>query len=148
MTDAILGFGTLLQRGDGAPTEAFATVGEVGDIKGPSGDKDTVEATNHSSPSRYKEYIAGLKDGGDVSFDLNLVPQDSTLSDLKADFESSTTGNWKLVFPDAGAGTASEMAWAGFVTHFEVAAPVADKLTASLSIKITGPVTFTPGTSA
>jgi hypothetical protein len=76
-SEASLGYGTKLLMGDGASPEVFAEVGEVGDFE----DSDSIElqeVTNHQSPNRKREYIAGLEDGAEISFPCNYIPSHAT----------------------------------------------------------------------
>jgi hypothetical protein len=69
-SEAQLGYGTKLRMGDGGSPQSFVEIGEVGDFE----DGDTielVEVTNHQSPNSRREYIAGLKDGAEISFPVN-----------------------------------------------------------------------------
>ena len=59
--------GLKLQRGDGATSEAFTTIGEVTNIKGPSEKVDSLEVTSFDSTG--KEYISGLTDAGEHRVD-------------------------------------------------------------------------------
>jgi predicted secreted protein len=135
---AVLGYQTLLQRGDGGSPEGFTTIAEVLDISGPSSSVDTIEVTNMDSPNNYKEYIAGLLDGGEVSFDCNFTNVASQ-TNIIADHQNRTLRNFKMVLPLAG-----NPAWtfAGYVTGFDNSQPVQDKITASFTIKITGKPTL------
>ena len=75
MTSAsIFGHGTFLQIGDGAVSEMFTTIAEVMNIDGPNLQQETVEVTSHDSTDRWREFIGGLKDGGEISFGLNFSP--------------------------------------------------------------------------
>ena len=73
-TNARIGYGTLFQTGNGAVPEVFTTLAEVTNITPPKMSRDTVDATHEESPGAWREFIAGLKDGGDVSLDLNFIP--------------------------------------------------------------------------
>lgn len=143
MTNALAGYGTLFKIGDGAtPTETFTTVAEVSNIGGPGLSLDTAEATHHGSTGGWKEYVATLLDGGEVSLDLNYIPTAATQNNttgLLYDMTHRTLRNFKLVFPDIGGTTWS---FSGFVTAFEPSAPVGDKLSASVTIKISGQPTL------
>jgi hypothetical protein len=76
-SEARLGYGTKLLMGDGGSPEEFAEMGEVGDFE--EGDSiELVEVTNHQSPNNRREYIAGLKDGAEMSFPVNYIPADPT----------------------------------------------------------------------
>ena len=76
-SQARLGYGTVLKYGDGGSPQTFAEIGEIGDFE----DGDTielVEVTNHQSPNNRREYIAGLKDGAEMSFPCNYIPEHAT----------------------------------------------------------------------
>lgn len=76
-SEAQLGYGTKLRMGDGGSPQSFVEIGEVGDFE----DGDTielVEVTNHQSPNSRREYIAGLKDGAEISFPVNYLPGHAT----------------------------------------------------------------------
>jgi predicted secreted protein len=140
LSSAVSSFGTLLKIGDGAtPTEAFTTIAEVRDISGPGFTLDTEEVTNHSTTGGYKEYIATLKDGGEVTFDLNFF-QHATHDDLWDDFEARTRRNFQIVFPiTSGDDT---LTFAAFVTNIGHEAPVQGVLTRSVTLRVTGAGTW------
>ena len=137
---AVSSFGTLLKIGDGAtPTEAFTTIAEVMDISGPEFTRDTEEVTNHSSTGGYKEYIATLKDAGNVSFDLNFTNAATQLA-LATDFENGTVRNFKIVFPLPTGNTT--LGFAGIVTNLGLDAPVQGILRRGVEIQVTGAGTW------
>ncbi len=142
MSNALHAQGTLLQRGDGATPEVFTTVAEVGSISGPSLQADLIDVTNHSSPSRYREYIQGLKDGGELTFDLNYNPNDAThnaTTGVLADWNSGARKNYRLQFPSTPA-----VFWnfQVIVTNFEMNADVAEQLKAAVTMKLTAAPTL------
>jgi predicted secreted protein len=140
LSSAVSSFGTLLRIGDGAtPTEAFTTIAEVLDISGPSYTLDTEEVTNHSTTGGYKEYIATLKDGGEVTFSVNFF-QDTTHEALFDDFENRTRRNFQIVLPiSSGDDT---FTFAAFVTSIGLEAPVQGVLTRPVTLKVTGQGTW------
>lgn len=136
MSNAIHAQGTLLQRGDGATPEVFTTLAEVGSISGPTLQADLIEVTNHSSPSRFKEYIQGLKDGGELTFDLNYQPNEATHNNatgVLGDWNSGARKNYRLRFP-----VSPTVDWIlpVIVTNFEIDAQVAEQLKASITLKL------------
>lgn len=132
------GFGTALQRGDGAGTEVFTTIANVTSINPPSMERETIDVTAHDSADGWMEFLGGLKDGGEVSADVNYDPSEHDV--LVADFEDESPRNYRIVFPDADATTWSFKA---ILTGFEPEAPYDDKLAASLTWKVTGKPTLT-----
>ena len=142
MTDAISSFGTFLQIGDGGAPEGFTTISEVRDISGPALGLDTEEVTNHDSPGGWEEFVSTILRSGEVTFDINYHPTESTHdagTGLIADMVAKTLRNWQLVFPDVGSTTWS---FAAFVTAFESSEPVAGAVSASCTMKITGEPTL------
>ena len=139
MTSALSAYATLLKIGDAADPEVFTTIAEVVNIGGPSLSLDPIDVTNHSSPSAWKEFVAGLKDGGEVSFEVNFIPTEATHKNaaggLLNDLDGRTLRNFELIFPDSGA---TKWTFAAFITGFEVAAPVDGKLSASITLKLSG----------
>lgn len=134
---AVGSHGTLLKIGDGAtPTEAFTTIGEVKDITGPPQTTDTEEVTNHDSQG-WKEYIATLQDGGDITFDINYTGAVSQRS-LRTDQANKTKRNFQIVLPLE---TPETLEFSAYVTSFSYNAPVSGALTASITLKVTGAVT-------
>lgn len=128
------GFGTELRRGDGAtPTEVFTAIGSVTNVGGPGLARDTYDVTAHDSPNRWREFIGGLKDGGEVSLDINYDPVDHDT--LVADLDDSAARNYELAFP-----TTPETLWglSLILTGFEPNAPHDDKLAATITFKVTG----------
>ena len=142
MTLAIDAYGTLLQSGDGGSPEAFTTIAEVTEISGPSLALDPLDVTAHTSPGAFREFVGGLLDGGEVGFTINYVPTGSThdaSTGLVADMIARTVRNFKLIFPDVGA---TEWNFAALITAFEPAEPVDDKLSAEVTLKVTGQPTL------
>jgi len=136
---ADLGFGVLLKVGDGATAEAFTTVAELIGLSGPGLSMDTVESTHTESAGANKEYIAGLKDAGEISADFNFLPANATHQGLITDQENRTLRNFQIVWPDTAGTTWS---FSAFVTNYEPASPIEDRMTSSVTLKISGAPTF------
>jgi predicted secreted protein len=136
---AFSSFGTILKVGDGAtPTEAFSNVAEVKDIKGWSASLSTEDTTHQGSTAA--EFVAGVLDYGEVSFDVNFDPAGVSHDKLFDDMVAKTKRNFKLVMTDSGA---AEYSFSAFITKFELDMKVKGALTASITLKISGAVTLT-----
>ena len=136
------GFGVKLQRGDAASPEVFTDIAELINLGGPGLSLDTVEVTHTGSTNKYREYIAGLLDAGEVSAEVNFLPANATQNEaagILKDIKDRTKRNFKIVFPDSGSATWS---FAAFVTAFEPSAPIDDRMTASITLKLTGDPTL------
>lgn len=142
MSDAISGFGTALKQGDAASPEAFVTVAEVRNITGPNSTLETIDVTNHSSTSGFREHVAGLIDGGSLTLEINYIPTNAVQGSSAAagtlgKFENKTKTNFKLVFPGD-----IEWTFTGFYDSVSPSAPIDGALTATITLKITGVVTY------
>ena len=128
-SQAGLGYGTLLQR-------AGVTVVEIVKITGPAMKADMKEVSNMLSPNTYKEFIAGLREGGDVTVEGNYIPKEATNSQttLRTDFENGTQSSWTIVLSNAlGTWTFTAM-----VSALTPAIPLDDRITVTFTLKITG----------
>lgn len=141
MSSAVAGPGWLLSH-SAHSAGVYTTIAEVQDITGPSQSLETDEVTNQSSPNQYKEYIATLLDGGEVSFPCNYIPGDATqdsVTGLLSWMQSRGLQDWKITPP--GTLSAHTITFSGFVTKWDTKLPVAKHADLEVTIKITGPVT-------
>ena len=101
MSSGSRAFGTLLRY---VPvTGAAVTIGEVTGFGAPDVSGDTIEMTSHQSTSRYREFIQGMLDGGEVTIVCNAVPADTGQAAVLAHFSAGTVLLMELAFPDASA---------------------------------------------
>jgi len=126
-------FGTQLKRGDGAGPEVFTAIARVSNISPPSTARETYDVTAHDSPDAWREFIGGLKDGGEVSIDVQYTP--SVHDVLLDDYDDDEPRNYQVVFPDTDATTWS---FAAVMNGFSSQAPVDDKLSATITFKVSG----------
>ena len=134
-------FGTLFKRGDGAtPTEAFTTIANVTNIGGPDRSRETIDVTAHDSPGGWMEFLGGLKDGGEVSLDINYDPAEVS-HDLDDDFDDADPRNYQIVILP---GTDDEYTWSisGIMTALGDEFPYDDKMARSMTIKVSGKPTL------
>lgn len=130
-------FGTQFQRGDGADPEVFETIAEATNISGPELDRDTIETTSHDSPNRFREWVGGLVDGGEVTFEVNWDP--SLHVTLVDDFQDPLPRNYQILLPDPPGGT---WEFSGFITGMSHEYPHDDKMSAEFTFKISGQPVF------
>lgn len=132
-------FGIELQRSDMEETPAFTAIGSVTNVSGPEIERETYDVTAHDSVDGWREFIGGLKDGGEVSIELNYDPR--IHDTLVEDFEDTEPRDYKMVFP-GGMGTWELKL---ILTGFSQEAPVDDKLSAELTFKVSGKPNITAG---
>jgi len=85
-----------------------------------------------------------IADGGTVTAEVHFNPD--TTPPLGDTYTAETI---TITFPKYGTdATAANWAFSGFCTTFEVSAPMEDKMTATLTIRVTGGVTITQSVAA
>ena len=136
MTTAFSTFATKIARGDAASPEVFTNIAEVRDISGPSMEAETIDVTSHDSTSGWRDHIPGLKDGGEVTFDVNFDPRVAT-HDQSTGLASfiGTESNWRVIYPTA---IAKQWSFAAVMTKLETKEEVAGASDASITLKING----------
>ena len=136
MTEARLGYGTLLQRYTGA---SWVTVAEQVSISGPSLSSDDVEVTNHDSAGGSKEYIPALMDTGEISFDGNFIPGNASQTQLLTDQKQRIVADWRIVLPDATL-LANKTKWTfeGYIKSIDFSYPTQEAMTISATMKLAG----------
>jgi len=138
-TKAFSAQGTLVKRGNGATVEVFTNIPDVKTIGGPTGSSDLLEATNLDSTA--KEYVLGLADSGEIRLGLNWDPTSVQQQGLFTDWQNRTRRNFQIIFSDTGAAL---LAFAAFVQNYEISGGANAIVEASITLKITGAITFTP----
>jgi hypothetical protein len=132
-TEATIGYGSIFGIGDAASPEVFTALAEVSNITPPSDTVDTIDATHMASPNRTREFIQGLIDPGECSFDLNFIPGNSADDAIQAWKAAGGRKNCRITFPNSVTWT-----FAALLTGYEPAVPVDDKMTATVTLKVTG----------
>ncbi|MFG2670485.1 phage tail tube protein [Streptomyces sp. NPDC048445] len=127
------GFGTILKRGDGEEPEVFTAIANLTNVDDGGRTRTTIDVTAHDSPNQYMEFVGGLIDPGEVTVDINYDPAVHDV--LEADLEDTDPRNYQIVFPDTAETTFS---FAAVMTGFSKSAPYDDKLSGSLTFKVSG----------
>ena len=105
-------------------------------ISPPEVTRDDMDVTDHDSPDGYKEYIPGLKDGGEVSIEGHLIPTDDTQKGLLAAVDINEPEPWTIEFPTV---PKLRITFDGYVKSYKVGdAPVDDVMKFTAVIKVTG----------
>lgn len=144
VTNALIGYGVHLARGDGASPEVFTNIAELTDLSTPSMTKDQVEATHTDSPDGFREFIPGLKDGGEFTATCNFLSSNATQGNASGgalnDFiNETTTRNWRISFPGSPTVT---WTFKAVITGYNVITPMEDRMTLELTFKVAGAPTI------
>ena len=126
-SQAVSGFGTTLAL-------AGSVIAELDIIGGVNVTAKDINVTTHASPDGYEEYIQGLRDGGDVAIEGNLIASDSNGQvGLLTDFNAGTIQDFVMTLPDGTTWT-----FKAYVKAFSTEGPKEDKLKFKASLKVTG----------
>jgi predicted secreted protein len=140
MTNAISSVGALLKKYTGA---AWVTVGEVINISGPTMSRETIDVTSLASTGGYREFIAGFRDPGTLTFTMNFTRADYEA--MKTDFESDTEKDYELILPDS---ENTSLEFSGLVTELPLNLDPGSQITCNITIKVTGQVTVNSGSGS
>lgn len=121
-------------------TSTSGTIASVRGISGPGASGDNVDTTTLDSTSRYRTFIGGLVDGGEVTFDLIYDTEDAGHKLLAQLLTSQDTKAWTITYPT----TFTPQAFNGHVSGLGVETPLDDVITQPVTIKVSG----TPGFSS
>lgn len=137
-SNAFSGVGTQFKRADAdSSATAFTAIAEINSITGPDKSRGTIDVTSLDSTGGYLEFITSFRDAGEIALEMNFTRDGYVV--LNEDFESDTSKEYQIILPDTGATT---LEFSGWVTDLGMAIPMDDKVTATVTIKITGQVTL------
>ncbi|MBT9134785.1 MAG: hypothetical protein DDT38_01527 [Firmicutes bacterium] len=135
MTERI-GHGTLLavSADAGATWSNIARIETIGEFG--MGEVEDVEVTTHDNVDRFKRYIAGLADAGELEFS-GIWVADATQRSLAG--LSALMREWRITLP-GGLGV-----WraAGYLKNFSINPQREDRIEFSASLKLSGAPTLT-----
>ena len=140
MSNAIDGVGTKFRRWDG---ENWDDIAEINSITGPGKTRDTIDVTSLDSTGGYREFIGGFRDGGTVTLPMNFTR--STYEVMNTDFESDVLQNYEILLPDT---ELTSFEFEGLVTELGLGIPADDKVSADVTIKISGQVVINSGSGS
>ena len=122
--------GTLLKIGANA-------IAELTSIGGLSLSADTIDVTNLASQDGYREFIQGLKDGGEVSVEGFFNPDDvNGQIALYNSFDAGTMLAYSMIFPPSL--NSVEWDFNAIVTAIETEAALEDAVPFKATLKVSG----------
>lgn len=125
-------------NGDGPP-ETFSAIGNMQDIDTPSASTDLIDVTDHDSPNRRKEYLAGLTDSDEVTFTLNWDPGDTVHDDVES--RVGENANFELELNNKIVTAGTTYTFNAVIRKFVGHAPINGQHTAEITLKPSGTVT-------
>lgn len=141
ISQAMLGYATVFNlESSVSPADCPPTmipIAEVRNISAPKQKTDTVDVTHNQSPGRRREFIAGLIDPGDTSFECNFVPGTASMQLIETWLSTGNVADCNIIFPNLVAWT-----FQGIVVGYDVKAETAAALTATVTMKVTGTISI------
>lgn len=136
-------YGAVLKTGNAASPEQFTAIAQVRTINGMNITRDSIESSHHDSTDKWRDFLPGFKDAGDITLDLEWDPLGATHKYTTGGFlkklDDTTNTNFQLVWP-----TSPVVTW-NFTAHLTGVSPVApheDKLTMTATFKVSGKPTL------
>jgi len=136
---ALAGVGVQFRRWNSTSGQ-WESIAEINSIEGPTMSRDFIDTTSLSTTGGYKTFITGFRDAGQVTLNMNFTRD--TYEQMQTDFESSDPQNYEIVIPDDDHTT---IEFQGYVTELPLSITPDDKITANVTIKLSGQPTLESG---
>lgn len=134
--------GAVLKAGDGGGSEVFTAIAGVLSISMGAITRTIIDTTDLDSPNNAREFTGGLVDYGEFSAELHFDPNNATHDEstgIYSYFGDTAPRNFQFVFPNADTTT---WAFSAITSSLTVTGSLDDKLTASVTFKLTGEPTL------
>lgn len=125
--------GTVLSKSSGGGG-SYADIANILSITPPNQQRDALETTKHNDSHRFRTFIPGLVDPGEVSLNVAYDPADAT-HEFQSELGSATVASYRITFPTTPANT---LTFDAFLTSFEPTGEVDGLLTANVTYKVSG----------
>lgn len=129
----------------------YTVVADVRDISGPSISRATIDVSHFDSPDNWREFIYGMNDGGDISFEINWNPANTThgTSGIFGQLSETVPRNWAMkMHPGQGVATTVTSQVALFkasVSGFDGSGVLDDAMRATITLKVASDINWTTG---
>jgi predicted secreted protein len=110
------------------------TITEITSISAPNLTAETIDVTTHSSADKYREFIKGLRDGGEISIEGNFTTASASATIIQMETQSTTTVT--IDYPTSPSVT--RFTATVLTTGFTMEAPVDGVIPFSATFKVTG----------
>lgn len=136
-SEAMLGHGSRFLMASGSSPDLYVDFGEVFNITPPSFTQDQIDVTHMQSENRIREFIDGLVDPGEASFEMNYIPGSDSdnvlLALLQLPIGTSRRRSCRIIYPNDFLDT-----FDANLQTYEPTVPTDDKMTATVTFKVTG----------
>lgn len=131
---------------DGGTT--YIQTAKIKELSAPEESRSTSEDAYLDNADKYKEFVAGMIDSGELDITLKWDQTDVGQVAIDSAFEGTGTIMGRITLPidtDAGHSTPSTFEYTGVVTGRGIAIPKEETITRNYKIKISGQPTWTAG---
>lgn len=136
-----IGYGVTLAVSDASPaTSPINAIGAIMSFTPPSPSRDIIDTTSSSSANMAREFIAGLIDYGEASFDMLWDTGNATDVLLRGISLERAPRTYRASFTQYS--PTRTITFLAYLTNYERNAPFDDKMTATVTLKVTGAPTF------
>ena len=130
----IIGHGVTLAGG------TTGTVGKILSIGIPGRTADMIDVTAADSADKTCEYLVGLIDEGEITVEVKYDGSNSGIAQkLNTAFQGRAAESWTITLPDS-----STFVGSGAISNLGPPIPIRDKVTQTITIKLSGKLTYTP----
>jgi hypothetical protein len=136
MPSAIQTQGVVISVSSGSPT-TWTAIGNITDFSGPGGTASIIDISNLDSIM--KEKMTGLPDEGQLSFNINLDPDNASHLLLKTIRTNRTRAEFKITLTDT---TPTVLTFFGYVLGYVLSGGVDAAVKAAITIEIDGVVAW------
>lgn len=140
-TQGVTGIGVSFRRWDGTD---WVELAEVINIGGPTLSRATVEVVSLNASNAFKNFLAGYRDSGNVTF--TMVFRRDTYEVIKEDYDSDSNANYEIYIEEA---EETSFEFEGLVTEMPLVGIAGDSpITVDVTIKIDGEMTLNSGSGS
>lgn len=125
---ATIGYGALFGIFNGT---TYVAVAELLKVTPPQYSRDAVETTHMQSTGRYREFIPGMLNGGEVTLEISFTP--SAADVILAALENNSLGSFRITHQSGITVTFSAVP-----TNYNPGLTIDDRNTASVTLKVSG----------
>lgn len=126
MSSAVSGVGTTFKKGS-------VYISEIISINGPNMSRAVVDVTSLDSVAGYRDFISGMRDGGEISFGMNFTIEG--YNQMFEDYTNNVLQDYQVTIDEGGANEESyEMT--ALVVGMTLSIPIDDKIVTDITMRV------------
>jgi hypothetical protein len=139
----VISYGSVVEASTNGTT--WTPIPECKGVAVPEVEQEYPEVTSFDSPGGYREYIRGLKDGGEIDVPCGYTSAGFAL--MRSHQDAGAPIHYRVTLPKASnqTTTGDKFEYQGFPTPKLTPGDVGDPIEMTVTIRVTGDFTFTAG---